>query len=222
MAFVYKPNRTPPGKRGNLFKAGNSRPQTKDIILNLGQNPKDQLHRQAEAYHRAGKVLVGRYKTLDGHPDFEAYPIVFLYRHSIELFFKSILLLGTQLGRLLDEELIQTPESKLFSGHGLRCHLPTLKAIFAVVGWEEAWEKVGFAKDEFETIITELDKVDPQSFAFRYTLNKDGTSSLPPHFSFDLLHFATVLNEILDNLSGACLGLQECINAQIDYMSSCS
>jgi hypothetical protein len=79
--------------------------------------------------------------------DLEAYPIVFLYRHAIELLLKGILTIGDDLAGLLDDESIRTANP--YQDHSLARHLPKIRAIFEAVGWKHAFETAGMSSDQF-------------------------------------------------------------------------
>src|SRR5262245_57418129 len=68
-----------------------------------------------------------------GYSDYEGYPILFLYRHALELYIKPIVYRGAQLCRLIDEKL---NTENLFKAHKLTEFLPQIEAIFKAVGWK--------------------------------------------------------------------------------------
>lgn len=168
----------------------------------------------AESYFRAATTLREEFESKNGYNDLDGCPIVFLYRHALELFLKAVCDYGNTLSVLLEEPDLNTPD--LFKDHSLSRHLKTLKAIFSAVGWEEDYSNMGLEDPVFEEVIREFDKVDYGSFAFRYPVKKDGkTASVEKHFVFNVPKFGVVIESILKNLSGACIGLDEyCDQAQ--------
>jgi hypothetical protein len=152
-----------------LFRAGDI---TNNVVLNFTHSPKGELSIQGKAYHRAAKVLVQHFAAQAGYNDFDGYPVVFMYRQALELLLKAILLSGNKLATCLNRSNLETPEKTLFNTHGLSCHLPTLKSIFEVVGWQDAFEHAGLSNPDFETIIQEFQNFDPTSYAFRYTVKR--------------------------------------------------
>jgi hypothetical protein len=193
-----------------LFKTGETQ---KNVVLNFSGRPKHELGIQSEAYHRSARVLVESFAGHGGYNDFDGCPIVYLYRHSLELAIKALLILGNQIALLLQNEELGTDESRLFRDHALAIHLPKLKLIFEAVGWPDAFDQIGFGSGEVEQIIQEFDQYDPHSFAFRYPIKKDGSASLPEHFVFDPLQFSRTLDPILTSLLGGCTGLEVFIDA---------
>jgi hypothetical protein len=117
-------------------------------------------------------------------------PALFLYRHSIELHLKSLLL---DAGQLLDDPQTVPPKH----------YLDTL------------WQKVrGLllkiepnSEDEWvlraDGVIKQFDDLDPTSFAFRYPVGTDGAASLPTNLLVDLEVVAKVMSELNVLLDGA-------------------
>ena len=55
----------------------------------------------AEGFHQAGQAVVARLRAMKAWPDYEALPVVFLDRHSVELALKGIAWNGDEIaGRL--------------------------------------------------------------------------------------------------------------------------
>jgi hypothetical protein len=179
-----------------------------NVVLNFIGSPRNEMAAMAESYFRAATTLREKFERRSGYNDLVGCPIVFLYRHSLELFLKAICDYGNTLAALLEEPELSTPD--VFKDHSLTRHLKTLKAIFTAVGWEEDFPKMGLDDPVFEDVIREFDKVDNGSFAFRYPVKKDGkTASVSDNFAFNIPKFGVVIESILKNLSGACIGLDE-------------
>lgn len=126
----------------------------------------------AEGYYRGANYLID--KALDNHEmDTLVYPILFLYRHLIEVILKRIVFLLEALGN--------TPfkDSKK-KNHGL-------KELFEYIQKECAsiWDKP-FPENVKETIL-EFDRIDPKAQAFRYdTDNKYGKKFFKGHIHVGL------------------------------------
>jgi hypothetical protein len=83
--------------------------------------------------------------------------------------------------------------------------------VFEVAGWlhsSEAAPKYGtFA--EIESVTMEFEKIDPQSFAFRYPIDKKGDAPLPEHFHFNVVKLGEEMDQLLRMLDGAATGVYE-------------
>ncbi len=138
-----------------------------------------------EGYRQAGALVVARVAAARGEQDFLVYPIVFLYRQYIELLLKQLIEVASK---------HQGSPEKVPHHHDLArlwklCRHHVDKAIADEI---EEWPVA-----EAEHLIAQLSDVDPQSFAFRYPVDKEGASYLPEKLiRFSLRHFAEQLDRL--------------------------
>ena len=177
-----------------------------NVTLNYWGHPVNQFAQVADSYRNAATVLRKNFEA-DARSDFDAYPLVFMYRHALELYLKAILLMGNRLAITSYKEELRTED--VFGSHSLTKHLPVIKAIFADAGWEEDYPHMGLEDAVFEEVLKEFDELDKGSYTFRYTVKKDGTANIAEQFAFSIPEFAGIMDRILNNLSGACIGLDE-------------
>jgi|SoiMetStandDraft_2_1073263.scaffolds.fasta_scaffold55092_1 hypothetical protein len=179
-----------------------------DVVFNFRGRAIDDLSAFAAGYHEAGKTLISKMESAPGYRDYEGYPILFLYRHALELYLKAIVYRGAQLLGLISDEKPNT--EKLLTNHKLIRLLPTIEAIFRAVEWKWDFEVSGLKSfDDFADLIREIEKIDPQSYCFRYPVNTTGEAALSKHFVVNVVNFGKKMDSVLDLLSGAVTGLQE-------------
>jgi hypothetical protein len=177
------------------------------VTLNWSGDPIRDLERIAESYqsvaHDRIEVLKSQ-RRLYGGDEFEAYPIVFLYRQAFELSLKAIVFAGAVL--LRDEGEEPMPLKKVMQ-HDL---MPLFKEVTRIfdkwtVGDAQVWdfgEPELLTQANFEKIIREFDDVDRKSDTFRYSVKTDGTTpSLDMGFQFDLFAFAATMDRIIPLLN---------------------
>jgi hypothetical protein len=126
-------------------------------------------------------------------------PVMFLYRHYVELHLKNLL---SEAGQLLDDPQSIPPE------HYLLSLWSRVRALLLSIGPnnEDVWFK------RADQIIGEFDALDPTSFAFRYPVGRKGADSLPAPLLVDAENVRAVVDELHLLLDGA--------SAQIgEYMS---
>lgn len=177
------------GKHLFMPARGLSRARGGNVVLNLFNTPETELALVAEEYHKAAKLLIEKGVT----NDLAAYPIVYLYRHALELSIKSVLILGGEV-RIIP---VVGPLNK----HRLVPLLPHLKQLFGT--------QYACHYKELAEIVKEFDEVDPENQAFRYTLKKNGGPSIRPGFSFSVKRMAEVLDPVLEHLSATWYGIRE-------------
>jgi hypothetical protein len=104
-----------------------------NVVLNFTSFPKGDLGIYAHAYQQAANSLVEQFR---GKPyyysDAEACPIVFLYRHSVELYLKLIVLWGAGLVHLQTGDALDV--RGLFSRDEFKPLIPYLRRVFEVAG----------------------------------------------------------------------------------------
>ncbi len=188
-----------------------------NVLLNFTQNPVNDLSAFAEGYHEAGKYLVNRMAKGRGYADYEGYPILFLYRHALELYLKAIVFKGAMLLRLISSERIDT--DRLFRNHGLVSLLPPVRAIFRDLGWQWDFEVSALRTfDDFSELVRAIDRIDPYSYAFRYPVDKHGDSPVERHLVLNVIGFGRKMDAVLDLLSAAVTGLEHKWDATADVM----
>jgi len=55
------------------------------VVFNFQHRPVGDLSAFAHGYHDAAKRLVAEMQRASGYRDFDGYPILFLYRHALDL-----------------------------------------------------------------------------------------------------------------------------------------
>lgn len=178
------------------------------VMLNWSKDPIMDLEWIAETYQKVAhdrvEMLVAQRQGLRGGDEFEAYPIVFLYRQAFELTLKAIVFAGAVALREEGEEPM--PLAKVMK-HDLTPLFEEMCRIVDVMGVDDEGvfdlqvEGLQTRKD-FAAIVREFDQVDRGSYTFRYSIKTDGeTPSLEPGFEFDLFVFAAIMDAILPVLA---------------------
>jgi hypothetical protein len=127
----------------------------------------DQFDLYAVGYRKAAELLVEHTKTTNSNQDILVYPIVFLYRHYLELRMKDII----KDGNILLDFTESFPQDHLISGLWEKC-----KMIIEQLDHDNSMIDEINAVDEN---IKEFSKIDLKSMAFRYPTDKKGNPSLP-------------------------------------------
>jgi len=121
----------------------------------------------AFGFKKAADLLVSAQLEIFRHGDYTVYPIVYLYRHHIELALKEIISRG---GSLLDPPVGVPPH------HSLRRLWTRCKRILKRLDIGDDIPEL----QPFENSIQQLGKYDQTSESFRYPLKRFGQPALPP------------------------------------------
>lgn len=181
-------------------------------FVNLGtgwRRPADEFGLYAEAFHKAAQQLTEVLSHDPAYDPLDACPIVFLYRHSTELYLKGVLRAGESLLRLSGEK--PTFDASNLMSHPLRPLLGPLEELFAAMGWSESYKEVA-------SFIEPLDKLDSNSFAFRYPVDKKNVGTLPESFVFNVLSFARAADSCLEMLYNALHSIDAHTEETIDNL----
>jgi hypothetical protein len=187
------------------------------VVLNWHGTPEEEFTHFAEAFHEVARrvaVDLSHNRHFGRIPieDFKAYPVVFMYRHALELHMKAVILAGSP--------MLSSPEvdrEKLFTTHSLDVLRQQVERVFDAYEW--GWD---LGVPHFETLedfrgaIAELAGVDAGSYTFRYPIDTKGRASLSSHFRFNLFEFCETLDGLLIVLKGATIGAYEEFQARAE------
>jgi len=151
-------------------------------------------------YKRGATILSGFVCNQQGYQDTLIFPILFLYRHYIELMLKQIL---NNCAVLLEKQI-------KFKHHNLKEYWELVKDNTPKCAGEPLPKEY---IDAVDNIISQLDEVDRASDAFRYPSRKDGTPTLP---GIKLINIKQ-LSEEMDKISGMLEGIELTLDSIIDY-----
>ncbi|HET9178638.1 MAG TPA: hypothetical protein VFQ24_09825 [Terriglobia bacterium] len=179
-----------------------------NVVFNFTDDPLRDLTAYALGYREAAKHLVIEFSKSAPRPDYEGYPILYLYRHSLELYLKAVVYRSAKLMGLLGKK--KPDVARLFKSHKLPPLVPAVRAVFDAMKWGFEFEGSEFATfDEFAQFIESLDSIDSDSYAFRYPVNSGGRATLPKHYVINVISFAKIMDALLDYLEGAADLIEE-------------
>lgn len=160
------------------------------------------------AAHNLSKIFISSQFHL---PDYEGYPIVFLYRHSFELALKHVVLRSQ---RLIND------------GRGINDRAELIKAgnhnLNALAVEAARLLKQCFPNECKDTEITkkivqtahDFSKLDPHSYSYRYPVNKVGAASTKRNQIINI----KAMSEHMDVLLSELELINDSINANIDIL----
>lgn len=161
----------------------------------LGSTDENDWYVYAQGYKDAADLLIPAAEQAHGTGYFLIQPVLFLYRHYLELTLKRLFMLSETI-------------------HGTRRPLPNTHRLNDL--WQKVkpflWDGSEPPPDELiaiEACINELSAHELQPDAFRYPADLKGQTWNRPGQHFDVRHFSTVMGAIAVLLEGALTGLYE-------------
>lgn len=169
----------------------------------------DDWHRISSGYKAAADALVNHLTERARITESACIPILFLYRHYIELSLKGLL---QDIGELVDaQEPLSQRHPLLPLWDRFRERLRAYDA-----SQDPTW------LDRAAEIIAEMDRFDAGSFAFRYPVDKAGRSMLVRNQTVDIGQFQDVIAELAIVLDGASAMLGEHVQLKLAMQSDAS
>jgi|GEM_PF-2960388 len=151
-------------------------------------------------YRAATEILIEKILSDNTSIDILVYPVIFLYRHCLELQMKEIIFVGRHLIGKDFEPL---------NDHNLTALWKKLKPL--IIEIEPTYPKNEL--DKIDSVITNFELVDKKSDEFRYSLTKKSERTLKPELKYiNIRHFAEEMEPVLSTLeciSGWFSTLQE-------------
>jgi hypothetical protein len=185
-----------------------------NVVLNFMEFPKGELAAYGRSYHEAAQHLVQRIAA-SHYRDPDACPIVFLYRHAIELYLKSIIHWGNNLLRLNGKPIV--PHKNIFTEHRLIVLLKRVRPILKFQKSLDNWGDSHFGGfRDVEKLIAELEEFDPGSYSFRYPITTKGNDALPHHFLFNVIEFGEKFDQLMRMLDGLATMVHENFQSQAE------
>jgi hypothetical protein len=180
----------------------NSVDDASNFVISFTANPRHDFGVYAKGYYRAASNLAEHLLAKRQFPDYEAYPIVFLYRQSLELYLKGILYKAAILYAFKD---IDGMDDHLRNSHRLvplaQGATQVFKRLFP--GDQALLRKAA----KIELVSSEFEEIDQDSYSYRYPIDKQGNASTKPHQIVNLSALHKALNEVLEGIDTIDFGM---------------
>jgi hypothetical protein len=144
--------------------------------------------------------------------DYEAYPVVFLYRQALELYLKHIIYQSALLSAFRFRDDV---DGKLRNSHDLGNLFKSIESVLAVLFPDD--DALAAVVQATGSVCSDWQTLDPGSYTFRYPVDKRGHPSTKRQ-QINLRAFANRMSSVLDDLSVIDFGLNvETDRAQATY-----
>ena len=149
----------------------------------------DDWHLYAQGYKLAGEILYKYIESNKVDQDFLVYPFIFLYRHFIELTLKDIIKTGNKYLKNREEFSTIHEIDKLWA---------EVKKIIIEIKLEVTQDIL----NGVDNYMSQLSRIDPSSFSFRYPKDKSGRKYLPGYRRIGLKNFYEKMKILSSFLEG--------------------
>ncbi len=182
-----------------------------NVLLNWSSHAPSDVVSYAVSYRNAAHCLIASCERRGiGDIDYGACPVMFLYRHAIELYLKAMVY---RLARLsVNDHELRLVLPRLWREHSLVKLLSMAQPVLAAMRNKLPLALRVIEEDELQ-FLSDLDRIDPGSYSFRYPVASTGGSALPGMFMTNIFVFAQVADRTLDSLNAICRHLIDEVRA---------
>lgn len=173
-----------------------------NFVTSFTRSPQYDFGVYARGYARAAKLVSEAVIASVHFPDYEAYPVVFLYRHALELYLKSLIYKLSLVGGFRG---IPDLYSRLYNRHDLRELADRVsKALHILLPTDSELAKV---VDRIVTTSNEFSQIDSDSYSYRYPIDTKGDPSTVHHQIVNLASLASHMNSLLEEVEVIDFGM---------------
>ncbi|MFZ5865406.1 MAG: hypothetical protein ACOYXY_05970 [Thermodesulfobacteriota bacterium] len=146
-------------------------------------------------YRFAANSLANCLLAKAGFRSYEAYPVVFLYRHALELALKNVIYKGARLASFQRLEVI---DKRLYITHSLtRLAEQSRQVLLTRFPQDSALKGIA---DDIVLVAKDFDLIDPDSCAYRYPIDRTGQPAVRETQWVDLEVLSERMEETLEHL----------------------
>ena len=160
-----------------------------------------------EGYRRAADILINHIDESGRDQDFLVYPVLFLYRHHLELLIKQIIGLARALAEDPDKHQYKKDD------HNLNNLWPLAQKLILEV--DDSYRPSDFKI--VKEVVKALHQADERATDFRYAKRNDGTRSLEGIHYVNTRRFGKKMGEASDLLDGVDNGLRYLLDCKAEW-----
>jgi len=173
----------------------NQRSDPSNFVISWTKDPKSDFGIFSKGYTLAAERLAKMLLEASRFSDYEAYPVIFLYRHALELSLKHVIYSSVELAAY---RYVDDIDDKLHNSHNLRNLAKAARASLTLLFPED--ELLQTMHSVIETTCSELSDLDSDSSGYRYPIDTKGEHSTKKNQWVNLESFATHMSAVLDEL----------------------
>jgi hypothetical protein len=174
-----------------------------NFVISFTPDPKGDFAVFARAYALAADRLASRLLEEPRFSDYEAYPVMFLYRHAFELFLKHIIYAAAVFAMFAD---LDRSACALKNTHDLPKLSGAAADLLGCLFPHDA--SLRLAMDSAMQTAREFEEIDPESYSYRYPIDRKGLHSTKRHQVVNLRATASHMSKLLSDLDTIRFGME--------------
>jgi hypothetical protein len=190
-------------KNTTVSRPSKTKAGTRSLVESWHGGADIEILQYARSLQRAARTLLGKLeREQNPRTDWDACPVVLLYRQALEIKLKMLVGEGSKFPPS------PTDPISLFRTTSLRWLAQVVCQIIKKVGWESEFTCDGVSSPaEFRALVNEVESFDPVARAIRSSRTGEADSVSEYFRRFDILQFATRLDALLMLLDFTAGGL---------------
>jgi hypothetical protein len=168
-----------------------------NFVISFSSDSKRDFGVFAKGYAQAASTLAEFLLEKPRFSDYEAYPVVFLYRHAFELYLKAFYYKAGLLSYFKNVEEIEL-EKKQRNNHALVLFAEVFKKLCRILFPSD--QELLKLSDKVHKFAFEFEQIDKDSYSYRYPINRQGTASTRQNQTVNLLAFYQSMQELMTEL----------------------
>lgn len=185
------------------------------FLIGFAKNPRCDFDVYARGYFRAAEALVESCLARPSFPDYDAYPIMFLYRQALELGLKACIYNSELLAWIVGEKDL---DHRLINDHNLLSLSGRAKSITDRIFPND--RDLNAFMTEVVQAARHIQEIDRDSQAFRYPVRRNGEPVFAESTSFGLEHTTEQMARLHNGLEAIQFGIQVTEEGWIDLYES--
>lgn len=175
----------------------------KNFVISFTREPGDDFGVFAQGYAHAASTLAENLLSRARFPDFDAYPVAFLYRHALELYLKNIIY---RAALLMTFKHMDNVDANLYNNHDLTVLSEKAATILQRLFPSDA--DLQQLSEEIVMVSSEFSDIDANSFAYRYPIDRSGNPSTRPNQVVSLEALYQTMSDLFEKMDTLDFGLQ--------------
>ena len=177
--------------------------KSKYFSVGFSNEPHNDFGIFSKGYYLASNALAKHILEKSRFSCYEAYPVVFLYRHAFELALKNIIYKGALLAALSSFDDI---DSKLYNKHQLLFLADKARQVLHKLFPHDL--SLNRVADDILRVAQDFEAIDKDSYVYRYPINTSGESAVVKEQSVNLENLSERMNTILEHIDIIDFGMQ--------------
>jgi hypothetical protein len=129
-----------------------------------------------------------------------ALPIVFLYRHALELYLKAVVYRAAVV--TINEQELRRAVPRLWREHSLLLLVKMAEPV--LTDRTHPLVQMGSLYKDLSELARKIDEVDPGSYSFRYPVTSLGDPALPSHVFLNIFVLSEAMEKVFDDVQQFC------------------